>query len=281
MRCAVGLPNVKEYGDPRLIRDLGIEAEDAGWDGFFVWDHLLYRGANDPVANPWISLAAVAERTERIRLGVMVAALARRRPWNVAREVAALDVLSEGRMIFGAGLGSLREEYERFGEDPDERIRAEKLDEALEIVTGLWKGEPLAFRGRHYEIESGSFLPTPQQPRVPVWIAGRWPHRRPMRRASRWDGVFATHEEVAAPETMTVDQLSEIVAYVLRHRDAPGPFDVVIEGVTHGSDPSRDAQAVTGYAEAGLTWWVEKLGWFRGTPEEMRTRIKKGPPIPK
>jgi alkanesulfonate monooxygenase SsuD/methylene tetrahydromethanopterin reductase-like flavin-dependent oxidoreductase (luciferase family) len=280
VRFAVGLPNVGDYGDPRVLADLAGRAEAAGWDGIFIWDHLAYRDPELPVADPWIAVAAIATATERVRIGVLVCALARRRPWKVARETASLDVLSGGRLVFGAGLGSLPdEEFAAFGEEPDARIRAERLDEGLEIVTGLWRGEPVSFRGRHYEVETARFTPVPvQRPRIPVWIAGRWPARPPFRRAARWDGVFPTHRDVGHAETMTVDQLAEIVDYTRAHRGDDGPFDVVVEGQTDGRDPDADGERVAAYGDVGLTWWIEKLGWYRGSLEVVRERIELGPP---
>jgi alkanesulfonate monooxygenase SsuD/methylene tetrahydromethanopterin reductase-like flavin-dependent oxidoreductase (luciferase family) len=280
MQFAVGLPNVREYADPRLLVELAVAAESAGWDGVFVWDHLLYRGAADGAANPWISMAGIAQATNELRIGVLVAALARRRPWNVARETAALDVLSNGRLVFGAGLGSLEDEFKLFGEDSEARVRAAKLDEALEILTGLWTGKPFSYTGEHYRLGEVRFLPTPLQvPRVPVWIAGRWPNRRPFRRAAQWDGLFATHEAVDHDETMTPEQVAEIVEYTLAHRrNADQRFDIVIEGQTTGRDRERDTETVAAYSQTGLTWWIEKLGWFRGSIEEVRRRIESGPP---
>src|ERR671919_3243374 len=167
MRFAVGLPNVKEYADPSLLVDLAVTAESAGWDGVFVWDHLLYREGAAAV-NPWLTMAAIAQATARIRIGVMVTALARRRPWNVAREAAALDILSNGRLMFGAGLGSLDDEFKLFGENATPRVRAEKLDESLEIIAGLWSGRPFTHEGEHFRIDEVRFVPTPlQTPRIP------------------------------------------------------------------------------------------------------------------
>jgi alkanesulfonate monooxygenase SsuD/methylene tetrahydromethanopterin reductase-like flavin-dependent oxidoreductase (luciferase family) len=280
MRFAVGVPTILEYGNPRLLLDLATSAEEAGWDGFFLWDHLVYRAEGDPVADPWTTLTAVASRTQTIRLGVMVTVLARRRPWKVARETATLDVLSGGRLVFGAGLGSLgREEFAAFGEDPDRRVRAEKLDEALDIVTGLWRGEPYSHEGRHFSVQSTVFRPTPVQvPRIPVWVAGTWPNRRPFRRAARWDGVFPTHASVGPAETMAPEQLREILEYTLTHRpEGSGPFDVIIEGLTP-ENRKEAAEFVSPYGEVGLTWWIEKIGWFRGSVAEMMRKVKAGPP---
>jgi alkanesulfonate monooxygenase SsuD/methylene tetrahydromethanopterin reductase-like flavin-dependent oxidoreductase (luciferase family) len=271
---------VREYGDPGVIAELGREAEGAGWDGFFVWDHIAYREPAAPVADPWIAIAAVAATTERIRLGVLVCALARRRPWKVARETASLDLLSGGRLVFGAGLGSMAaEEFEAFGEDGDGRARAARLDEGLEIVAALWSGEPLDHRGEHYTLRAPGFRPRPlQRPRIPVWIAGRWPARPPFRRAARWDGVFPTHRDVGDAETMSAGQLAEIVDFTRAQRQASAPIDVVIEGQTAGDDPAAELERVLAYRAAGLTWWIEKLGWFRGSLGEMRARVAAGPP---
>lgn len=224
-------------------------------------------------------IAALTATTERIRLGVLVCGLARRRPWKVARETASLDLLSGGRLVFGAGLGSHPGEYEDFGEDPDPRVRAERLDEGLAIIDALWSGEPLEHRGQHHSVSTGAFLPRPvQRPRIPVWIAGRWPARRPFRRAARWDGVFPTHREIGHNETMMAAQLGEIVEYTRAHRDGDRPLDVVLEGQTPGHDPRLDLELVETYRAAGLTWWIEKLGWFRAPPAQARARIDAGPP---
>jgi len=277
VRCAVGLPNVGDYGDPKLLVELAQMAEDAGWDGVFVWDHVAYRERGWPVADPYMTVAAIAAVTTRVRLGVLVSALARRRPWKFARETATLDVLSEGRLVVGIGLGSqAREEFAAFGEDPDPAVRAARTDEGLEVVVGLWSGEPFSHKGEHFTVEDSLFLPTPlQHPRPPIWIAGRWPARRPFRRAARFDGVFPTFEGVAHADRPTPDQLRTVVEYTLSHRERhDAPFDVVLEAQSEDHDP----ELVDAYADAGLTWWIEKLGWCRGSIEYTRQRIDRGPP---
>jgi alkanesulfonate monooxygenase SsuD/methylene tetrahydromethanopterin reductase-like flavin-dependent oxidoreductase (luciferase family) len=282
VRCAVGLPNVGEYGDPRLLVALAQAAEEAGWDGAFVWDHVAYREHGWPVADPYVTVAAIAARTERIRLGVLVSAVARRRPSKLARELASLDVLSQGRLVVGAGLGSQGEqEFAALGEDPDPKVRARKLDEGLAIVDGLWRGEPFAFEGEHLRVDVREpFLPRPvQRPRPPVWIAGRWPAKPGFRRAARWDGAFPTFADLPRDATPEPEQLAEVLAFVREQRaatgiDADAPYDLVVEGLSDGPDATRLAT----YADAGLTWWIEKLGWFRGPLEQMRARIAAGPP---
>jgi alkanesulfonate monooxygenase SsuD/methylene tetrahydromethanopterin reductase-like flavin-dependent oxidoreductase (luciferase family) len=278
VKFAVGVPNVRDYADPRLLMELARRSEAAGWDGFFVWDHLVYHDRGDAVVDPWVVAGAVGATTERVRFGVMVCALPRRRPWKVAREAATLDLLSGGRLVFGASIGSLPEdEYAAFGEDSQDRVRAEKLDEGLEILRGLWSGQPFAYRGRHYSVAQTVFVPTPAQRPLPIWVGGRWPNRAPFRRAARWDGVFPTHQEVGHTETMSPQQLREIVDYTLSHRERSEPFDVVMEGQS-AADRAQAGAFVRRYGEVGLTWWVEKLGWFRGSVDQMRRRIEAGPP---
>jgi alkanesulfonate monooxygenase SsuD/methylene tetrahydromethanopterin reductase-like flavin-dependent oxidoreductase (luciferase family) len=278
VQFAVGLPNLREYADPRLIATLAREAQDSGWDALFVWDHLADADPAVPATDPWIAVAAAAARTDTLRLGVMVTPLARRRPWKVARESVAMDILSDGRFNLGVGLGGDGDaEFAAFGEDPSPQARAERLDEGLEVLCGLWSGAPYAFDGSHYRVRA-QFIPTPvQRPRIPIWVAGAWPNRRPFRRAARFDGVFPIRLGLGHTEMMDPAELVELVAYVAEHRTGGGPFDVVYEGQTPGLDPSADREKVESYREAGLTWWVEKLGWFRGDLADVRRRIAGGP----
>jgi alkanesulfonate monooxygenase SsuD/methylene tetrahydromethanopterin reductase-like flavin-dependent oxidoreductase (luciferase family) len=282
MDCAVGLPNLRELADPRVLAELGRRAEAAGWDGAFVWDHIAARDPAAPATDPWIALAAIAAATERVRLGALVTPLARRRPWKVARETVALDQLSDGRLIFGVGLGAAAEqEFAAFGEEGDPRVRARKLDEGLEVLTRLWSGSPVDFDGEHLRVHGAEFHPTPvQRPRIPVWVAGRWPNKPPFRRAARWDGVFPIRDGLAPTETTAPADVAAAVAYATEHRDPElPPLDVVVEGLTPGRDRAADAATVGRYgAEAGVTWWIEKLGWFRGGLEAAQARIDAGPP---
>lgn len=277
MRCAVGLPNLGDYGDPTLLVELARRAEDAGWEGVFLWDHMVYREPGWPAADPWVTAGAIAANTERVRLGVLVTPLARRRPWKVARETATLDVLSGGRLVVGAGLGARgHEEFAAFGDEADPRVRAEKLDEGLDILTGLWSGEPFSYDGRHHRIKETVFLPRPvQRPRPPVWIGGKWPRRPAFRRAARWDAVFPVFEGLDYGEMAPPERLAEAVRYTREHRATDAPFDVVLEGLSDGPDPER----VAAYEAVGLTWWIEKLGWFRGPVDAMTGRIERGPPV--
>ncbi|HWC34336.1 MAG TPA: TIGR03619 family F420-dependent LLM class oxidoreductase [Mycobacteriales bacterium] len=277
MRFALGVPNVGSFGNPRALVDLAVTAEAAGWDAFFLWDHLLYRDPAWPVVDPIVVMSAVAARTERIQLGLMVLALPRRRPEQTAKELATLDQLSGGRLVVGAGLGSLPREYDAFGASADPRERADLLDESLEVITGLWSGQPVSFHGQRLTVDDVQMLPTPaQRPRPRLWCGGRWPARRPFRRAARYDGVMPTHEDFGAGTTMPPETLSEIVRYVSAHRETGDPFDVAIEGSTLGA---TDAGRASDYAAAGATWWVEALGWWRGDIDEARARTTSGPPV--
>lgn len=278
-RFGIHVPNFGEYGDARVIIDLAVAAEQAAWDGFFIWDHILYDMHDpQPVVDPWIALAAAAVRTSRIRLGALVTPIARRRPWKLAREVASLDVLSGGRMIFGGGLGTPRDaEFALFGEDRDDRTRADMLDEGLEVLCGLLSGLPFKYEGKHYQVGPTRFVPAPIQPAVPVWIGGNWPNRRPYRRAARWDGVMP---EKAGGERLTPGELHEAVAYVNAHRPAGRlgrPFDVVVGGFTPTDDKEAALRIVAPYVEAGATWWVERFTRRRGSLAEAFERIRSGP----
>jgi alkanesulfonate monooxygenase SsuD/methylene tetrahydromethanopterin reductase-like flavin-dependent oxidoreductase (luciferase family) len=275
LHYAIDLPNVGPFADPVLLCDLAVATEDAGWDGFFLWDHLLY--ADDwPVVDPWVTLAAIAAKTERIRLGLCVALLARQLPWEVAKRAVAIDHLAGGRFVLGVGLGSRTEEYTAFGQSPDDGERAERLDEALDIVTAAWSGQSFSHEGKHFHVAAPPMSPVPlQRPRIPIWVGGKWPNRAPFRRAARFDGVFPIHKSFGSGETMPASELRRVVEYVAAHRNGT-PFDVALEGRTGPND--GDAARVDEYARVGLTWWVEALGWWRGEVSGARQRIKAGPP---
>ncbi|CAA9544090.1 MAG: putative monooxygenase [uncultured Thermomicrobiales bacterium] len=279
MRYGVCVPNFGEYFQPHILAELAYEAEEAGWDGFFVWDHMLF--VNDlhlDVVDPWVALTAIAMRTSQIRLGPLVTAVARRRPWKLARETASLDHLSGGRLILGVGLGHPPEdEFAQFGEDPDAKVRAKKLDEGLDVLVGLWSGEPFNYQGEYYQIHSTTFRPRPiQLPRIPVWVAGYLPHKAPFRRAARWDGVCPGGWWDDTP--MTPDDLRALLGEIRGFRTSDGPFDVTYSGVTPGNDRSRASAIVAPWAAAGITWWIEGFSPQRGTLVETRARVRQGPP---
>src|ERR687894_2269359 len=270
LRSALWLPLFDDLADPRVVARLAADAEAAGWDGCFVWDHLTWRAPVQQVADPWIALAAIATSTERLRLGPMVSTLARRRPAKVARETASLDRLSDGRLTLGVGLGSdhFASEYSITGEELDDRRRARMLDEALGILEAAWSGEPVRHRGEHYTVDAMRFLPRPvQRPGVPVWVAGFRGKPKPMRRAARYDGFFPVNLESA-------DQLAEIVARMRVLREEAGrapdePYEVIAE-LEPGTDPAP-------YHEAGATWWLAAPDWEGISVDGVRGVIREGP----
>jgi alkanesulfonate monooxygenase SsuD/methylene tetrahydromethanopterin reductase-like flavin-dependent oxidoreductase (luciferase family) len=267
MRSGLWFPLFEELADPGAVARLAAEAEERGWHGVFVWDHVRWREPIREVADPWITLTAIATATERVMLGPMVTPLARRRPAKVARETATLDRLSGGRLILGIGLGSDRfgAEFSKTGEQLDDRARGEMLDEALEILKAAWSGEPVKHHGRHYLIDDVQFLPRPvQRPGVPVWAAAYPGNVKPLRRAARCDGFFPVGLE-------SVDQFAQAVAAVRDLRgDISEPYDITVE-LPPGSD-------VTPYAEAGATWWM--TGIEPGASlDEVRSVIREGPAV--
>jgi alkanesulfonate monooxygenase SsuD/methylene tetrahydromethanopterin reductase-like flavin-dependent oxidoreductase (luciferase family) len=273
MRSGLFMPLFDELADPAVVARLSAEAEEAGWHGVFVWDNLRYREPVVDVADPWITLAAMATATKRIRLGPMVTPLARRRPVKVARETATLDRLSGGRLTLGVGLGSDRfaSEYSITGEELDDRRRASMLDESLEILAAAWSGEPVHHRGEHYTVDGMRFLPRPfQRPGVPVWVAGYYGKSRPVRRAARHQGFFPLALDHPA-------QLAEVVADLAAlRREAGGdptePYDVVV-ALPPKSDPAP-------YVAAGATWWLVEFPWDAVSVDQVRAVIGDGPAAP-
>lgn len=281
MRYGLSVPNADAAGDAHTLAELAHVAEQSGWDGIFLEDYIVWQGHQEvPTYDPWVALAAMAMRTERIRLGTSVTPLSRRRPWKLARETVTLDRLSGGRLILGVGLGyPPKDEFEQFGEDGDDKVRAKKLDEGLEVLTGLWSGEPFSYQGEHYTIAPETvFLPRPvQSPRIPIWVAGFWPKKAPFRRAARWDGVYPLSLTAEPDENMPLDELRAAVAYIKSQRAGDAPFDVLAGSSTPG-DPAAGAEIVAPYAKAGATWWIEGINPMRGSFEEMRQRVRQGPP---
>lgn len=279
MRLAVDVPNFGDYANPRMFLDLARATEQAGWDGLFVWDHMLVWDGN-VVADPWVLLAAAATATERIRLGPMVTPLPRRRPWKVAREAVTLDHLSGGRLILGVGIGFPPEpEFAAFGEPASAAVRAELLDESLDILEGLWSGEPFRYEGRHFKLDEMTFMPVPlQRPRIPIWVAGMWPNQRPFRRAARYDGVFPIVKVGDEMPMIEPPQLTEVVSYVGAHRADDSPYDVAVE-VDLPADLAEAAETVARFAEAGATWMNVGPGDYgRETSDAFLARVRRGPP---
>ena len=273
MKYGITLP----YGDARITADLAREAEQHGWDGVFVGDAIW-------CIDPLIQLAAAAQVTSRIRLGTMVLAMPLRRPWHLASESAALDILSGGRLILGLGMGATWMGWQGFPDMPgDARTRAELLDESIDILTLLYRREPFDYDGAHYhlklsQVEQRHYPPPPvQQPRIPLWVVGAWPRMKSMRRVLKADGLLTLKlDPQNQPCPVTPADLAEMKAYINANRTTQGPFDLVAEGKTAGLSHPAMQDLLRPWIEAGATWWIESA-WE--TPEsQLRERIRQGPP---
>jgi alkanesulfonate monooxygenase SsuD/methylene tetrahydromethanopterin reductase-like flavin-dependent oxidoreductase (luciferase family) len=277
MKHGIYLPNFGAEISAKNLADLAQEAEKAGWDGFFLWDHILVSKTLDvPMVDPWVALTAMAITTTRIRIGTSVTPIARRRPWKLARETVTLDHLSNGRLVLSVGLGEPPEaEFSHFGEEANAKIRAQKLDEGLEILTGLWSGEPFSFKGEHFNIKKTTFLPPAlQSPRIPIWVGGFWPNKPPFRRAAKWDGVFPLKQ---GGSLKPADVLA-IRSYIDSHRDKGNPYDVVISGTTYSKPKSQQKETISSLREVGMTWWLESMYSVRNSHNKLLSRIRSGPP---
>lgn len=280
MRFAVYLPNCGEYADPERLVALSVLAEASGWDGLFLWDHLI--STEEPaleMCDSWTALAAIAARTSRLRLGPLITPLARRRAGKVARETATLDRLSRGRLVLGIGLGHPVEEWTMFGEDGDTAVRVAELDEGLDALTKLWTGQPVHYSGSRRIVDGVQMRPTPvQHPRIPIWTATYWPAVRPdaLPRVARWDGVFplASDFRSGEPARLGVEAIADVRRTVgeLRGDEA---FDLIHGGVTEGPGDTTEVRA---FAEAGATWWLELFEPARGDLAVTEERIRLGPP---
>jgi alkanesulfonate monooxygenase SsuD/methylene tetrahydromethanopterin reductase-like flavin-dependent oxidoreductase (luciferase family) len=265
IRSALFLPPFDELAEPTAVAGLAAEAEEAGWDGFFLWDHIAYRSSVSAIADPWVVLSAMACATERIRLGPLVTPLPRRRPAVVARQTATLDRLSKGRLVLGVGTGGDGSgELSSTGEELADRVRGDMLDEHLSILRAAWTGAAVRHRGEHYVVDGLTFLPTPVQPGgPPIWVGARYGNPRPLRRAAQHDGVFPIEIEEPA-------QLAEVVADVRSQRSPESAYDVVI-GHPPGTDPAP-------WEAAGATWWLVEFGIDDLDLDRIRGVVRAGPP---
>jgi hypothetical protein len=263
-------------GDARTAAEFAHETEAAGWDGFFVWEPVWGIDA-------WVSLTAAAMRTERIRLGTMLTPVSRMRPWELASKTATLDNLSNGRVILSVGLGATDTGFEAFGEITDRKTRVELLDEGLDILTGLWRGQPFNYDGKHYQIKETTFYPPPppmQKPRIPIWVVGAWPRMKSMRRVLRYDGLLPAvmgEDGKVRMSPATPDEIRQMKAFVVANRTETTPFDIVVEGQTPGDDREQTATLMRQWAEVGATWWMEGM-WSTPELDKVLIRIKQGPP---
>jgi alkanesulfonate monooxygenase SsuD/methylene tetrahydromethanopterin reductase-like flavin-dependent oxidoreductase (luciferase family) len=284
MRFSVSIPNFGDFADPEAVAVLAQAVEHAGWDALFVWDHVVHeKRLVREIADPWILLTTAALVTSRIKLGTLVTPVARRRPQKLAREVTTLDRLTGGRMVLGVGLGDpVEDEYGAFGETTSRRVLAERLDESLAVLDRLWSGERTTYLGEHVTVRDVMFRPTPvQRPRVPIWVGGRWPNKAPMRRAARWDGAVPILSGSWQAEPPSIDEVKALSEFLSAAREEEGraeePFDLVLGG----SSPAGDWPLIGPLAEAGVTWWVERMpfGELLDNADAIRRRVDQGPPM--
>jgi alkanesulfonate monooxygenase SsuD/methylene tetrahydromethanopterin reductase-like flavin-dependent oxidoreductase (luciferase family) len=290
--------------DPMELAQLGIGAERAGFDGFFLWDHIVFSntGEGPPIVDPWLVLAVVAASTSRIRLGTMITPLPRRRPWQLAKETTTLDRLSNGRLILGVGIGSpAYGDFGIFHEPAGQRVRAELLDEGLDVLAGLWGGERFSYQGRHFTLDPVRFAPTPvQRPRIRVWVGGVLPAARPIARAARWDGMVPIRFAGGSLVRPSAADVADVGAKIAAARGsagggagsaAEGGAGSAAEGAAGGPAPDYDLvvwaevaavpagvpEIALPYQASGATWWIETAKpeprWWEGVQERVASGV--------
>lgn len=265
-------------GEARIAAEFALQAEQSGWDGFFVWEPVWGIDA-------WVSLAAASMVTKHIHLGTLLSPISRMRPWKLASETATLDNLSNGRVILSVGLGAVETGFKDFGEITDRKIRAELLDESLEIITSLWLGQPFKHVGKHYQVQitSESFRPPPkpiQRPHIPIWVVGAWPRLKSMHRVLRYDGLLPNvmaEDGKVRMEPASPGEIIEIKKFIDDNRSQESPFDIIMEGRTPGDNPQAAAKIIRPYVQAGITWWIETM-WDEPNLDHVLERIRLGPP---
>ncbi len=273
MKFAAALP----YGSARAAASLAQIAEESGWDGIFLGDAIW-------LEDPMVCLAAAAMTTNRIRLGTMVVPVPLRRPWKLASESIALDHLSNGRLTLGLGAGAVWMGWQAFPDEvTDTKIRAEMLDETIDILDLLYKREPFDYDGKHYHLkltllDETYYPPKPvQQPRIPLWVPGIWPRMKSMQRLLKCDGLFPQKMNSNGEfEEVTPHDLRQMKAYIDHNRSLTTPFDYVAEGKTGDLDPVQLKDKMQEWVEAGATWWVE--GLWEASEEQAAARLRQGPP---
>ncbi len=267
---------VLPYGDAGIAAQYALEAEQAGWDGFFVWEPVYGYDA-------WVMLTAAAMRTKRIKLGALISPLSRMRPWRVAMQALTLDRLSGGRLILSVGLGAPDSGFHKFGEVVDRKTRAELVDESLDILFGLWTGDSaFSYSGKHYQITDEAIFsfpePAVQKPHIKVWMVGAWRFEKSMNRVLRCNGFLPALLDANRQHIeLTPSHARDMRAFLDKH----GEYDLIIEGETPTDDPGEATAIAKKWAEAGGTWWVENRWQAPQTMKGLQIsldRIRKGPP---
>jgi len=282
MKYAVDLASAGAAGDAQTMSELAHIAEESGWDGVFLEDYIVWQGHADiPTYDPWITLAAMAMRTQQVRLGTMVTPMPRRRPWKLAQELTTLDHLSNGRMILGVGLGDNEQaggrvsSFANFNETVDPKQRAHMLDEGLEIITRIWSGEPFSFDGEFYKLYDVQMAPKPiQQPRIPIWVGGGYPNRGPVERALLWDGSCMYKQQ---GHWLQPDDVRSLRERVVAKRGTAGGYEINVGGAERWEDENKQRAYMESIAAEGVTWWHEYIPPNVGGLEVLRTLIERGP----
>ena len=283
VKQAIYVPNFGDWGNVDLLVELASKAEETGFDGLFLWDHINITGEDGlDTVDPSVALAVVAKETSRIKLGPVVTPLARRRPWKLARELVTLDRLSDGRLVFGAGLGEPAElEFAAFREDSDGKIRARKLDEGLTILDGLVQGKVTSFSGEYYNIQDVRFKPkSVQEPRFPIWIAATLPYLAGVKRSLSWDGIFPVVKPLENPRIWanwfpTLSDFENMVKRVRANLNRKGEFDFVASGMM--GDRNCKGVSFDEYVNVGATWWFHWVDETPGTFRKTMEKVTRGP----
>ena len=258
--------------NPQDYVRLAKSAEECGWEGFFLWDHVFLPWAPEQdILDPWSILSAIATQTDKLTLGTTVTPLARRRPMVVARQAMTINKLSNGKFILGVGLGDT-EELRALGDEENPKIRGEMLDESLEILKGLWSGETFSYDGKHFKIkEPVTFKP---KSNIKIWVGGNWPNKKPFRRAAKYDGIFPL--KVGDDPSIYIEDYREIKSYIAKYRESMESFDLVKSMYTI-KDKEHDVY-IHDFIDFGVSWLLEAFWPQRCSLKEIKERIEKGPP---
>jgi alkanesulfonate monooxygenase SsuD/methylene tetrahydromethanopterin reductase-like flavin-dependent oxidoreductase (luciferase family) len=272
MQFSLNLMNFGYLGDVNVLSELAIEAEDAGWDAIFLWDHVNWLDMGFHV-DPWIALALIADRTTRVKIGTAITPIARRRPTKLAREILTLQQLSGERFILGAGSGAWPSEFDDLGESGSLKVRADMLDEGLELLQKTWSGDNFEHQGTYYQAKGQTFCPGGAD--IPIWLGATWPNRKPFRRAARFDGVMAMNQDFN--NSLSLDDVREIKRFILDHRECDKPFNLAV-ALNTSDDAVADVERAQEYEDAGVDWWQEGVYPPAENLEVLRKTVRRGPP---
>src|ERR1035437_7938472 len=262
MKHGLFLPPFDGLADVERMAELAILAEEVGWDGFFVWDHLRYPAPVRDILDPYACLAVMAARTSRIALGPMVTPLIRRRPQVVAGQAMGLGI---GDDYPGGELAC-------FGELTDAVERGRALNEGIAIFRGLVSGEEVNVTGEFFKAQGVTFQPTAYRSSgIPVWTAGRWPNPGPVRRAAHHQGMMV----------IQITEPRQVVDFRAKLSGAGADLDhldVVVWGQRDEKMIYREDERYAEWARAGVTWFLTGPGPFNLDYDEVHQYVAAGPP---